>query len=93
MVRFVTADGSYRLIRQDHASVPDGMLTTTVAFEFPLDGKAARTSASLGLTALQTAVVQDCAAADMEIPKSRSASEKEGSSFLWRSTILYMYKK
>jgi hypothetical protein len=36
------------------------MLTVTVAFVFPLDGSAARTSDSLHDAAAQEAVVQDC---------------------------------
>jgi hypothetical protein len=40
---------------------PAGMLTVTVAFVFPLLGRAVNTSASLQVAAVQDAVVQDCA--------------------------------
>jgi len=67
------------------------MFTTTVAFELPLDGRAARTSDWFGLAAVQTALVQDCDIAGREITSAQTLTKKMEDSFFTIEQLLYWH--
>ena len=73
----------------DHVAVPAGMLTTTVAFELPLDGRAAKTSDSFGLDALHTELVHDCDVAGSENTSADMARKKMEDNFFTIEQLLY----
>jgi hypothetical protein len=65
------------------------MLTTTVEFELLLEGRAARTSDSLGLAALHVALVHDCAIAGTERISTHAMRKKIEDSFFTVEQLLY----
>jgi len=67
------------------------MLTTTVLFGLLLEGRAARTSDSLGLAALQTALLQDCDVAVGEKSSGLAERRKMAKSFFTIEQLLYWH--
>jgi hypothetical protein len=90
IVKLVIADGIVYLspVVQVDDPAAAGIFTTTVALVLLFDGRAARKSASEGLTALQTAVVHDCAPAAMGMISSNNRKKNETVHFMGIETPL-----